>query len=111
MWVYSKKRDSEKTFKDSRFIYDFIPAEKIEVADKKSFEIVKKIHRSMSLQPAAPSEKDGIDKCICFAECNLPGSINHCERYGRFGFVFRKNVVFGLGGRPAIYADNDIAPI
>ena len=52
----------------------------------------------MSLQPAAPSEKDGIDKCICFSECNLPGLINHCERYGRFGFVFRKNVVFGLGG-------------
>ena len=73
-------------------------AKKIEVADKKSFEIVKKIHRSMSLRPATPSEKDGIDKCICFSECNLPGLINHCERYGRFGFVFRKNVVFGLGG-------------
>lgn len=65
----------------------------------------------MSLQPAAPSEKDGIDKCICFSACNLPGLINHCERYGRFGFVFRKNVVFDLGGRPAIYVDNDIAPI
>ena len=83
-------------------------AKKIEAADKKSFKIVKKIHRSMSLQPATPSEKDGIDKCVCFSECNLPGLINHCERYGRFGFVFRKDAIFALGGRPAIYVDKDM---
>ena len=83
-------------------------AQKIEAADKESFKVVKKIHSSMSLRPATPSEKDGIDKCVCFSECNLPGLINHCERYGRFGFVFRKNAIFALGGRPTIYVDNDM---
>ena len=80
----------------------------LEKADKDSFEIAKKIQKTMSLKPSTPSEKDGIDKCVCFSECNLPGLVNHCERYGRFGFVFRKNVIYALGGRPVIYVDREI---
>jgi len=40
---------------------------------------------------------------VCLTECNLPGLIDHCERYGRFGFAFPKKVIFRLGGRPCLY--------
>ena len=29
------------------------------------------------------------------------------ERYGRFGFVFRKRAIYELGGRPCAYLDRD----
>lgn len=83
-------------------------AEKLHNADKESFGIVKKIQKSMELRASTPSEKDGIMPCICFSECNLPGLVNHCERYGRFGFVFKKDTIFALGGRPTIYVDKNI---
>ena len=83
-------------------------SKKMDEADQNSFEIVKKIQKTMSLQPFTPSEADGIDKCVCFSECNLPGLVNLCERYGRFGFVFRKNDIYALGGRPVIYVDRNI---
>lgn len=62
----------------------------------------------MELRTSTPSEKDGIMPCICFSECNLPGLVNHCERYGRLGFVFKKDTIFALGGRPTVYVDKDI---
>lgn len=80
-------------------------------ADKESFDTVKKIQKSMELRPSSPSKKDSIQECICFSECNLSGLINHSERYGRFGFVFSKETIFSLGGRPTMYVDNDIYSI
>jgi hypothetical protein len=38
----------------------------------------------------------------------LPGLIAHAERYGRFGFVFRKTDIFGIGGRPCLYLAEDL---
>ena len=83
-------------------------ATKLEKVDLESFYVVKQIQTSMELRTSTPSEKDGIMPCICFSECNLPGLVNHCERYGRLGFVFKKDTIFALGGRPTVYVDKDI---
>ena len=77
-------------------------------ADDESLKTVKSIQKSMILKASSPSPDNMIEPCICFSECNLPGLINHCERYGRFGFVFKKETVFNLGGRPAIYLDRSM---
>lgn len=81
-------------------------------ADAVSFDIVKKIASSAKLLAKAPTDKKGtthdISACVCLSECNLPGLISHCERYGRFGFVFEKNDIFTSGGRPCIYVDAEI---
>jgi hypothetical protein len=37
----------------------------------------------------------------------LPGLLSHCERYGRFGFVFSKRSIFDAGGRPCLYVARD----
>ena len=84
-------------------------SKKLDAADKKSFRIVKKIKKTMSLIPSKSNEEDdSIEACVCFSECNLPGLINHCERYGRFGFVFKKETIFALGGRPTFYLDRNM---
>ena len=62
--------------------------EELKNADSGSFSVVEKIAASEKLMANSPSEKDGIAKCVCLSECNLPGLIGHSERYGRFGFVF-----------------------
>jgi len=84
----------------------------LEVADNESMEIVRKIAESKSLLFSKPKNKDGIEqqisKCICFSECNISGVISHAERYGRFGFVFRKRDLFGFGCRPCLYVDEEI---
>ena len=33
--------------------------------------------------------------------------MSHCERYGRFGFVFDKRAIFDVGGRPCLYVGRD----
>jgi hypothetical protein len=83
-------------------------AQQIEMADKESFDVIKKIQSTMELRASSPSEKDMIQTCICFSECNLSGLLSHSERYGRFGFVFSKKAIFDLGGRPTMYVDNEI---
>jgi hypothetical protein len=77
-------------------------------ADSASFEIVKQIAASNTLRRSVPSEKDDIPACVCFSEYSLPGLVAHCERYGRFGWVFRKSDIFGCGARPCIYVDSDV---
>jgi hypothetical protein len=72
-------------------------------ADAKSSMVAEKILASGKLLAKSPSSKDGIPPCVCLSECNLPGLIGHAERYGRFGFVFRKEEVFRADGRPCAY--------
>jgi hypothetical protein len=83
-------------------------ANAIKKADLASFDIVKLIAGSKSLMKRSPNDKEGIPPCVCFSECNLPGLISHSERYGRIGFVFQKQVIFGLGGRPCYYIDRSM---
>lgn len=84
----------------------------LDAADSESIETVKKIAESKSLLPSRPRNKDGnehqISECICFSECNISGIISHAERYGRFGFVFRKSDLFDLGCKPCLYVDEEI---
>lgn len=84
----------------------------LNVADIESFEIVRKIADSEKLLSSKPKNKNGteqqINKCICFSECNISGIISHSERYGRFGFVFKKSDLFNLGCRPCLYVDEEI---
>lgn len=82
-------------------------ASRLADADERSAEIAEKIGSSGRLLARSPSERDGIPPCVCFSECSLPGLLGHCERYGRFGWVFRKDRIFGAGGRPCIYVDDD----
>ena len=83
-------------------------AKELDDADIKSFKKVKDIQKSMSLKASSPSPENNIKACICFSECNLPGLLDHCERYGRFGFVFNKETIFKLGGRPTVYIDRNM---
>ena len=45
---------------------------------------------------------------VCLTECTLAGVLTHSSRYGRYGLVFPKDVVFGLGGRPLAYVPEDV---
>lgn len=77
-------------------------------ADEISFQTFLSIIQSGYIRANSPSEKDDIPPCVCFSECNLPGLIGHCERYGRFGFVFSKSDIFANPscGRPCLYVDS-----
>jgi len=74
-------------------------------ADQQSFAVVQQIAQSGYLLAHSPAQKDRVPACVSLSECTLPGLIALSERYGRFGFVFRKPAVFGLGGRPCLYVD------
>lgn len=74
-------------------------------ADLQSFAVVQQIATSGQLHAHSPAQKNGVPACVSLSECTLPGLIALSERYGRFGFVFRKPAVFGLGGRPCLYVD------
>lgn len=79
---------------------------RLKVADKSSFDMAKKIIESGMLKKSVIQTKE-TDPCVCLSECTLPGLIGHSERYGRFGFVFKKNDIFKLGGRPCVYFDDE----
>lgn len=85
----------------------------LEKADKESFDVFGKIVQAGKIRASSPSDKDGIPECVCFSECNLPGLIGHCERYGRFGFVFSKQDILSspLNGRPCLYVEEPIYTI
>jgi hypothetical protein len=74
-------------------------------ADRESATVVEAIGTSQVLRASSPSSADAIPECVCFSECSLPGLLGHCERSGRFGFVFRKSDVFAIGARPCSYVD------
>lgn len=79
----------------------------LEHADNASFEIAKKIIESGTLRASSIGTKQYV-RCVCLSECTLPGLIGHSERYGRFGFVFKKKDIFTLGGRPCAYVDDAV---
>ena len=78
---------------------------KLNHADKESYDILKTIHDSQVVKAASPSEENHILACVSFTECNICGLVNHSERYGRFGLVFKKDAIWKLGGRPVMYLD------
>ncbi len=82
-------------------------AQLLSAADLESWEVVQKIFASQTLMARSPSEHDALPPCVCMSECTLPGVISHCERYGRFGFAFRKSDIFAMGGRPCLYVAPD----
>ena len=84
-----------------------IISESLEHADAASFEVARKIIQSGKILARSPSDKNNIPKCVCLSECTLPGLVSHCERYGRFGFVFSKEQIFAVGGRPCIYVGRE----
>jgi len=77
---------------------------RLRCADSDSVKIVERIASSMQLKASTPAGKQ-CDPCICFSECTLPGLIALSERYGRFGFAFRKAKLFDRGARPCVYVD------
>ena len=77
---------------------------RLRCADSHSFRIVEKIASSEQLKANTPTGKK-CEPCICFSECTLPGLIALSERYGRFGFAFRKAKLFDKGARPCVYVD------
>jgi hypothetical protein len=76
-------------------------------ADAKSWQTARTIIESKTLVARSPSQKDRLPACVCFSECSLPGLMSHCERYGRFGFVFSKLDLYRAGGRPCIYVGHE----
>lgn len=74
-------------------------------ADRVSFDIVQSIAKDRCLQVSNRLEEEGVPARVSLSECSLPGLLGHCERFGRFGFVFRKQELFRLGGRPCVYVD------
>jgi hypothetical protein len=78
-----------------------------DVADDGSWHAAQKIVTSRRLLARSPSEKNALPPCVCLSECTLPGLMSHCERYGRFGFVFGKRAVYDAGGRPCLYVARD----
>ena len=45
---------------------------------------------------------------VCMTECTLAGALTHSARYGRYGLVFPKSVVFEQGARPLAYVPKEI---
>jgi hypothetical protein len=82
--------------------------EKLIKSDEESFQTFERIISSGKLIASSPRGKPGVEPCVSFSECTLPGLIALSERYGRFGFVFNKKYIFKNNGRPCIYVDNEI---
>jgi len=83
-------------------------ADLLEEADTESFDVIEAILEEAILRTNHPAGHHDIPPCLCLSECTLPGLISMSERYGRFGFVFRKSDLFALGVRPCIYVDRDV---
>lgn len=80
-------------------------SQRIRVADTDSFEIAKSIAKSGRII-AMPAQRNDVPKRVCLTECSLPGLLSHSERYGRFGFVFNRDELYAMGGRPCLYVDD-----
>lgn len=76
--------------------------------DLECSKVFQAILKSGHLLPKANSDAEGTLPMVCFSEGNLPGLVSHAERYGRFGFVFRKSTLFTSGARPCGYFDKDM---
>jgi hypothetical protein len=80
----------------------------IEEADRRSFDVVKLIAGSASLRATQAQTEEGKLDRVCLTECTLTGLLGHCERFGRFGWVFTKQSIHAAGGRPCCYVEDDL---
>lgn len=76
-------------------------------ADFESYEMVEEIASSNRLLSGRPDSMFDLHSVVSLSECTLPGLIGLAERYGRFGFVFERDVVFDSGGRPCFYVSTE----
>jgi hypothetical protein len=76
-------------------------------ADEASAAVAEAIATSGVLRPSSPSQENQIPECVCLSECSLPGLLGLCERFGRFGWVFRKCDLYALGARPCLYVGSE----
>src|ERR1044071_266327 len=76
-------------------------------ADSASFSVFADIAASRRLEARESLRREGVLPCVCLSECSLPGVIGMSERYGRFGFVFRKEALYPEGARPCGYMDDE----
>lgn len=83
--------------------------DKLEEADRKSFEVFSRILSEGAIKKMRIMEQNGLPDAVCLSECSLPGVLSHSERFGRFGFMFEKNDIYDLGGRPCAYVDQDVS--
>lgn len=74
-------------------------------ADARSYEVFSVIAESGRLRACESDRRKDAPACVCLSECSLPGVIGLSERYGRFGFVFRKSAAYRRGARPCAYLD------
>jgi len=74
-------------------------------ADDSSFETVNAIFKSAMLMRSPSTIGSDVPTRVCLSECILAGLLAMSDRYGRFGFVYRKQDVFDFGGRPCAYVD------
>jgi hypothetical protein len=79
----------------------------LDEADDESFRLAEAILRQGTIL-ASPPRKSGLHKAVCLSECTLSGLISNSERYGRFGFAFRKETLFDHGARPCPYTSREV---
>ena len=48
------------------------------------------------------------DPAVCLTECTLAGVLTHSSRFGRYGLVFPKDVVYRHGARPLAHVEQDV---
>jgi hypothetical protein len=81
---------------------------RLTVADSTSFKVLTQILQSGLLRASPPPGGSRASLRVSLSECTLPGLISHAERFGRCGLLFRKDVIFSLGGRPCVYVAADV---
>lgn len=99
--TWSAMKPIRSAIKDGKSAVDI--AGLLDKADAASAATARLIASSGTLRKSSPSPEDDVPECVCLTECTLPGLLGHCERYGRFGWVFMKRDLYAIGGRPCIY--------
>jgi|GEM_PF-3488986 len=79
-----------------------------ETCDAACHSVFKCILDAGEIRTSLIRDAQGTLPVVCLSEGNLPGLVSHAERYGRFGFVFRKEALFRLGARPCAYFDKKL---
>lgn len=76
-------------------------------ADSDSRAVLKAIISSGELRTSKFDEWAN-DTAVCLTECTLAGVMTHSIRYGRYGLVFPKSVVYESDGRPVAYVPKEV---
>lgn len=104
---FQAMKDVRSCVRKEEVIFAKDVVKKLERADRDSFESVRRILRCGRITAHVPSGRREADfpKCVCLSQCTLPGLFGHSERFGRFGFVFKKIDLFNLGGTACLYVN------